>query len=171
MLKPPNAAVLQIVSFFLRIGKTFLNPDQVSSASPGSAGRMTHRRLGSRGTGVRGRSASPLRRTGDADRGAEIDGFHQLAVAHDKLHLPEIADVLLRVAADRRAGEERGEWALDAAASDDYTLLMRTTLDIDDDILEAAKALARQTRRTAGSVLSDLARDALTGFSKSKKKG
>ena len=39
---------------------------------------------------------------------------------------------------------------------------MRTTLDIDDDILEAAKALARQTDKTAGAVLSDLARRALT---------
>ncbi len=39
---------------------------------------------------------------------------------------------------------------------------MRTTLDIDDDVLEAAKGLARQTDRTAGAVLSDLARRALT---------
>jgi len=39
---------------------------------------------------------------------------------------------------------------------------MRTTLEIDDDILEAAKVLARQTHRTAGAVLSELARRALT---------
>lgn len=39
---------------------------------------------------------------------------------------------------------------------------MRTTLEIDDDVLEAAKILARQTDRTAGAVLSDLARKALT---------
>jgi Arc/MetJ family transcription regulator len=39
---------------------------------------------------------------------------------------------------------------------------MRTTLEIDDDVLEAAKCLARQTERTAGAVLSDLARRALT---------
>jgi hypothetical protein len=39
---------------------------------------------------------------------------------------------------------------------------MRTTLDIDDDVLEAAKILARQSDRTAGAVLSDLARRALT---------
>lgn len=39
---------------------------------------------------------------------------------------------------------------------------MRTTLEIDNDVLEAAKALGRQTRRTAGAVLSDLARQALT---------
>jgi hypothetical protein len=39
---------------------------------------------------------------------------------------------------------------------------MRTTLDIDDDVLDAAKTLARQTGRTAGAVLSDLARRALT---------
>ena len=39
---------------------------------------------------------------------------------------------------------------------------MRTTLDIDDDVLAAAKALAKRTRRTAGQVISDLAREALT---------
>ncbi|MBM0105764.1 hypothetical protein JM946_13565 [Steroidobacter sp. S1-65] len=39
---------------------------------------------------------------------------------------------------------------------------MRTTLDIDDDVLEAAKSLARQSDRTAGAVLSELARRALT---------
>ncbi|MBI2969970.1 MAG: antitoxin [Gammaproteobacteria bacterium] len=39
---------------------------------------------------------------------------------------------------------------------------MRTTLDIDGDVLEAAKALARRTGRTAGAVLSELARRALT---------
>jgi len=39
---------------------------------------------------------------------------------------------------------------------------MRTTLEIDDDVLEAAKSLARQSNRTAGAVLSDLARRTLT---------
>ncbi len=39
---------------------------------------------------------------------------------------------------------------------------MRTTLDIDDDVLEAAKVLGRRTKRTAGAVLSELARRALT---------
>jgi hypothetical protein len=43
---------------------------------------------------------------------------------------------------------------------------MRTTLDIDDDVLEAAKMLARQTDRTAGEVLSELARRALTSAAK-----
>ncbi|MFM9865488.1 MAG: antitoxin [Micropepsaceae bacterium] len=38
---------------------------------------------------------------------------------------------------------------------------MRTTLDIDDDVLKAAKALAQQTDRTVGEVLSDLVRQAL----------
>ena len=42
------------------------------------------------------------------------------------------------------------------------SVAMRTTLEIDDDVLEAAKALARQTDRTAGAVLSQLARRALT---------
>lgn len=40
---------------------------------------------------------------------------------------------------------------------------MRTTLDIDDDVLVAAKEIARRRNRTAGQVLSDLARAALTG--------
>jgi hypothetical protein len=39
---------------------------------------------------------------------------------------------------------------------------MRTTLDIDDDILQAVKELARVERKTAGQVLSDLARKGLT---------
>ena len=33
---------------------------------------------------------------------------------------------------------------------------MRTTLDIDDDILQAAKELARAEKKTAGQVLSEL---------------
>lgn len=41
--------------------------------------------------------------------------------------------------------------------------LMRTTLDIDADILSAVKARARRERRSAGAVLSDLVRQALTG--------
>ena len=40
---------------------------------------------------------------------------------------------------------------------------MRTTLDIDDDVLRAAKDLARRERTTAGRVISELARKALTG--------
>lgn len=40
--------------------------------------------------------------------------------------------------------------------------LVRTTLEIDDDVLEAVKVLSRQSRRTAGAVLSELARRALT---------
>ena len=35
---------------------------------------------------------------------------------------------------------------------------MRTTLDIDDDVLQAAKQLAARERKTAGQVLSELAR-------------
>ena len=38
---------------------------------------------------------------------------------------------------------------------------MRTTLSIDDDVLTAAKAVAQQTNRTIGEVVSDLARRAL----------
>ncbi len=40
---------------------------------------------------------------------------------------------------------------------------MRTTLSIDDDVLVAVRERARRERRTAGEVLSDLARQALTG--------
>lgn len=39
---------------------------------------------------------------------------------------------------------------------------MRTTLDIDDDMLQAVKELAAVHRVTAGRMLSDLARQALT---------
>lgn len=39
---------------------------------------------------------------------------------------------------------------------------MRTTLDIDDDVLTAAKELAKSRRTTAGEVISELARKALT---------
>ncbi len=40
---------------------------------------------------------------------------------------------------------------------------MRTTLSIDDDVLLAVRERARRERRTAGEVLSELARQALTG--------
>jgi hypothetical protein len=39
---------------------------------------------------------------------------------------------------------------------------MRTTLDIDKDVLQAAKELARRENKTAGEVISELARRALT---------
>jgi hypothetical protein len=39
---------------------------------------------------------------------------------------------------------------------------MRTTLDIDDDVLAAAKDLAKVEGKTMGEVISDLARKALT---------
>jgi hypothetical protein len=39
---------------------------------------------------------------------------------------------------------------------------MRTTLDIEDDVLVAAKELARRGGTTAGRVISDLVRQALT---------
>ena len=38
---------------------------------------------------------------------------------------------------------------------------MRTTLDIDDDVLRAAKELARRGKTSAGAVISELARKAL----------
>jgi len=39
---------------------------------------------------------------------------------------------------------------------------MRTTLDIDDDVLAAAKELAKAQNSTAGEVISELVRRALT---------
>lgn len=38
---------------------------------------------------------------------------------------------------------------------------MRTTLSIDDDVLQVAKTLAAQQQRTVGEVISDLARQSL----------
>jgi hypothetical protein len=38
---------------------------------------------------------------------------------------------------------------------------MRTTLDLDQDVLLAAKDLARRSHKTAGQVISELARQAL----------
>jgi hypothetical protein len=39
--------------------------------------------------------------------------------------------------------------------------IMRTTLDLDDDVLQAAKEIAAARRTTAGKVVSDLVRKAL----------
>lgn len=39
---------------------------------------------------------------------------------------------------------------------------MRTTLRLDDDVLAAARVLARQRRQPIGAVISDLARRGLT---------
>jgi len=39
---------------------------------------------------------------------------------------------------------------------------MRTTLDLDLDVLEAAKEMASRTKKTAGQMISELARKALT---------
>lgn len=40
---------------------------------------------------------------------------------------------------------------------------MRTTVNLDADVLMAVQERARREKRTAGAVLSDLARQALTG--------
>ena len=42
---------------------------------------------------------------------------------------------------------------------------MRTTLDIDDDILRAVEEIAKQSGESIGKVLSELARSALGDFS------
>lgn len=39
---------------------------------------------------------------------------------------------------------------------------MRTTLTLDDDVLAAARVLAREQQQSIGAVISDLARRALT---------
>ncbi len=39
---------------------------------------------------------------------------------------------------------------------------MRTTLDLDDDVVTAARELATEQRRSLGSVVSELARRGLT---------
>ena len=39
---------------------------------------------------------------------------------------------------------------------------MRTTLDIDDDVLQAAREMARREKKTAGAMISKLVRRALT---------
>jgi hypothetical protein len=42
-----------------------------------------------------------------------------------------------------------------------YDIGMRTTLDLDDDLVEIAKQLAGQRRTTMGRIISDLARKSL----------
>ena len=41
-------------------------------------------------------------------------------------------------------------------------MCVRTTIDIDEDVLHVIEERARREKRTAGQVLSDLARQALT---------
>jgi hypothetical protein len=48
---------------------------------------------------------------------------------------------------------------------------MRTTINIDDDVLLAVQERARREKRSAGDVLSELARDALTGRHRATKTG
>lgn len=48
---------------------------------------------------------------------------------------------------------------------------MRTTLDIENDVLEAARELARRQKTSVGKTLSDLARLALTQAQKNPKRG
>lgn len=43
-----------------------------------------------------------------------------------------------------------------------YIPEMRTTLAIDDDVLEAARLVAKQRRRPLGEVISDLARQSIS---------
>lgn len=48
---------------------------------------------------------------------------------------------------------------------------MRTTIRLDDDVLIAVQERARRENRTAGEVLSDLARQALTGGHRPRQDG
>ena len=45
---------------------------------------------------------------------------------------------------------------------------MRTTLDIDNDVLQAAKERARREKKTMGEIISELSRKALTSASTEK---
>jgi hypothetical protein len=49
-------------------------------------------------------------------------------------------------------------------------LVVRTTLDIDEDVLQTAKELAAQRGTTAGRILSELARSALAPRGRSPRK-
>ena len=44
-----------------------------------------------------------------------------------------------------------------------YHQMMRTTLDIEEDVLFAAKDLAKREKKTAGQIISELARKGLSG--------
>ncbi len=48
---------------------------------------------------------------------------------------------------------------------------MRTTLDIEDDVLQAAKELAQRNGGTAGQVISDLARRGLNAPTMKRRPG
>ena len=48
---------------------------------------------------------------------------------------------------------------------------MRTTLDIEDDVLQAAKELAQRNGGTAGQVISDLARRGLSAPTTKRRPG
>ena len=48
---------------------------------------------------------------------------------------------------------------------------MRTTLDIDDDLMVAAKELARRERSSAGKVVSRLLRQSLTSAGPAAREG
>jgi hypothetical protein len=48
---------------------------------------------------------------------------------------------------------------------------MRTTLDVDDDVLKAARSLARSQGRSLGRVVSDLARKGLAPRRESSRRG
>jgi hypothetical protein len=50
---------------------------------------------------------------------------------------------------------------LDIIASLHHRINMRTTVTLDDDVFEAARALVRASGRTLGQVLSELARRGL----------
>lgn len=48
--------------------------------------------------------------------------------------------------------------------------IMRTTLDIDEDVLESAKAIAASRRTTTGHIISELLRNALAPKERSPRK-
>jgi hypothetical protein len=52
----------------------------------------------------------------------------------------------------------------------DASFAMRTTLQIDDDVLAAAKVLAGNQKRPVGNIISDLARQALRRTKQSRER-
>ena len=58
-------------------------------------------------------------------------------------------------------GSRLSNVCLDITASQHHAVDMRTTVSIDDDVLNAAKSLATQQRKSLGRVISDLMRKGL----------
>ena len=60
---------------------------------------------------------------------------------------------------------------LDIDASEHHIACMRTTLNLDEDVLRAAKSLARLRAKSLGKVISDLARRGIHAGSATAQQG